>query len=97
VLIDGLFLHRDELAHGWDFSIFLDVPFAITAKRMAARDGSNPDPAHPSMRRYVEAQKLYLAQCTPQRRASVVVDNLSFDAPRIVSPKDLATAAERGR
>ncbi|EQM30457.1 hypothetical protein [Rhodococcus erythropolis] len=27
VLVEGLFLHRDELAERWDYSIFLDVPF----------------------------------------------------------------------
>lgn len=86
VVIDGLFLHRRELAHVWNFSIFLDVPFAVTAQRMAARDGSDPDPDHPSMRRYVEAQRLYLAASIPQDRASVVIDNTIFNAPRILFP-----------
>lgn len=86
VVIDGLFLHRDELAPVWDFSIFLDVPFEVTAQRMATRDGSPPDPTHPTLRRYVEGQRLYFAQCTPKQRASVVVDNTFFDAPRIVLP-----------
>lgn len=90
VVIDGLFLHRDELAHVWNFSIFLDVPFDVTARRMAARDGSNPDPGHPSMRRYVDAQMLYFAQCSPHRRASVVIDNTSFDRPRLIAPDDRA-------
>lgn len=87
VVIDGLFLHRDGLAHVWDFSIFLDVPFEVTAQRMAARDGSNSDACHPAMRRYVEAQMLYFAQCAPQRRASAVIDNTSFDHPLFVTPQ----------
>jgi uridine kinase len=92
VVIDGLFLHRDELARVWDFSIFLDVPFEVTAQRMAARDGSNPDPNHPSMHRYVEAQKLYIAACTPRHKANVIIDNTSLGDPRIVFPQHLATA-----
>lgn len=32
VLVDGLFLHRDELVDLWDMSIFLDVPFARQAR-----------------------------------------------------------------
>jgi uridine kinase len=75
LVLDGMFLHRDELAGVWDVSVFLDVPFAETARRMAVRDGSEPDPDHPSMRRYVEGQRLYLDSCVPSERAHVVVDN----------------------
>jgi len=82
LVVDGLFLHRDELANLWDFSVLLDVPFAVTARRMAMRDGTIPDPQHASMRRYVKAQQHYFGQCTPHHRASVVIDNTEFDAPR---------------
>ena len=34
LVVDGLFLHRDEIAAAWDLSVFLDVPFGTTAKRM---------------------------------------------------------------
>lgn len=83
VVIDGLFLHRDELADVWDFSIFLDVPFGVSVNRFAARDGTSSGPDDPSMRRYVEAQLLYFGACAPQKRASVVIDNTSLDAPRL--------------
>jgi len=46
LVLDGLFLHRDELVGVWDLSVFLQAPFAVSVARMAARDGSNPDPAH---------------------------------------------------
>ncbi len=75
VLVEGLFLHRDELVERWDWSVFLDVPFAESARRMAQRDGSHPDPEHPSMRRYVEGQRIYLARCDPRTRATVVLDH----------------------
>lgn len=75
LLVDGLFLHRDELAGCWDLSVFLDVPFTVTAARMAVRDGSHPDPEHPSMRRYVEGQRIYFRTCSPRERASIVIDN----------------------
>lgn len=73
VVVEGMFLHRDELVDRWDWSVFLDVPFAETARRMARRDGSHPDPGHPAMRRYVEGQRLYLASCEPRERASVTL------------------------
>ncbi len=75
VVVEGMFLHRDELTDRWDWSVFLDVPFTETARRMARRDGSHPDPAHPTMRRYVEGQRLYLAACRPRDRATVVLDD----------------------
>lgn len=84
LVVDGLFLHRDELVTAWDLSVFLDVPFSVTAQRMADRDGSNPDPEHPSMRRYVEGQRIYFRACSPQLRADILVDNQDFDAPWIV-------------
>lgn len=84
VIVDGLFLHRDEIGDVWDLSVFLEVPFETTARRMAQRDGTNPDPAHPGMRRYVEAQQIYFAACTPQQRADILIDNEHPGEPRIV-------------
>lgn len=75
VVIDGLFMHRDELADLWDFSVFLDVPFEVSTRRLAQRDGSEPDMHHPSRQRYLEGQRIYLASCNPEGRATLVIDN----------------------
>ncbi|WP_342024075.1 uridine kinase [Arthrobacter citreus] len=88
ILVDGLFLHRAELAADWDFSIFLDVPFAVTAARMAVRDGSPSDPHHPDMHRYVGGQLLYFADTDPALQASVVVENSHPEHPRVISAAD---------
>ena len=85
LIVDGLFLHRDELADVWDFSVFLRAPFSVTAERLAGRDGTDPDPDHPSITRYVNGQRLYLAACSPWRRATVVIDNTDLLAPRIIT------------
>ncbi|GIE97022.1 uridine kinase [Paractinoplanes rishiriensis] len=87
LLVDGLFLHRDELAGAWDFSVFLEVPFTETARRMSLRDGCAPDPSDPSLRRYVQAQRLYFAACSPQSRATVVLDNADYNAPKVIRPE----------
>lgn len=92
LVVDGLFLHRDELVGCWELSVFLDAPFAVTVARMARRDGSHPDPQHPSQHRYVQGQRLYLAACTPRRRATVVVDNTELHHPVIVTPDADAVA-----
>ncbi|RAO12377.1 uridine kinase [Micromonospora noduli] len=81
LIVDGLFLHRDELVEFWDFSVFLDAPFAVTVARMARRDGSHPDPEHPSLSRYVGGQRLYFAACAPHERADVVIDNQDVTRP----------------
>ncbi|GAB2572276.1 uridine kinase [Paractinoplanes abujensis] len=75
LIVDGLFLHRDELRGCWEFTVFLHAPFEVTVARMAARDGSHPDPGHPSQARYVGGQRLYFAACDPMSRADVVIDN----------------------
>lgn len=86
VIADGIFLHRDELVDLWDWSIWLDVPFAVSIPRGAARGYGfgDPDPAAPSNRRYVEGQRIYVARCSPRDRATVVIDNTELDAPRRV-------------
>lgn len=84
LVVDGLFLHRDELADVWDLSVFLHVPFAVSVARMAGRDGSHPDPAHPSLARYVEGQQLYFQACRPWERADLVVDATDLDAPTLI-------------
>lgn len=73
LLIDGIFLHRDELYANWDFSLFLDIPFAETFRRMALRDGFDPDPLAASNRRYHQGQEIYLATCNPKLRATLVL------------------------
>ncbi|KGM12993.1 nucleoside/nucleotide kinase family protein [Cellulomonas bogoriensis] len=84
VLVDGIFLHRPELVGTWDASVFLRVPFETTFARMAARDGFPADPDDPANRRYVEGQRLYLADADPETRATFVVDNTDVIRPRMV-------------
>lgn len=92
VVVEGMFLHRDELFHCWDVSVFLDVPFAETAARMAIRDGSNPDPEHFTMHRYVAGQRLYFEAARPWERASVIIDNSDFSTPRVIPTEKVSNA-----
>ncbi len=64
--------------------MFLRAPFAVTVARTAARDGGSPDPAHPSVARYVGGQRLYPDARRPEDRAGLVVDATDLDAPRVV-------------
>lgn len=86
LIFDGLFLHRPELRRYWDFTIYLDAPFEITAPRGAARGPGfgDPDPSSPSNRRYVGGAMIYFREARPQDQATVVVDYSDLSRPRIV-------------
>ena len=84
LILDGLFLHRDELAGCWELSVYLDAPVGVTVQRLANRDGSSPDPDHPTLRRYLLAHQLYTTACAPRDRADFLIDNSSIDVPTIL-------------
>ena len=84
LVFDGLFLHRPELRDEWDLSVLLDAPFEVTFARMAARDGSDPDPAARSNRRYREGQLLYFAEARPQQQADILVDCTDWSDPQVI-------------
>jgi uridine kinase len=87
LLLDGLFLHRDELWRVWDFSVFLDVEFTVSVARCAARGTAwaSANVGEASNRRYVVGQQIYLSRCRPPRRATHVIDNNVLTAPRLKS------------
>jgi uridine kinase len=80
VVIDGVFLLRDELRAYWDFAVFIDVSVAVTIERLAGRDGLVPDRTG----RYVKAHQLYRDACSPLGRADVVINNNDAEMPEIV-------------
>jgi hypothetical protein len=75
LLFDGVFLHRDELVHLWDFTVFVDVTFETALERAVKRDaelfGCAEQARELYLRRYFPAQRAYLAACEPppSRRA----------------------------
>lgn len=85
VLVDGIFLQREELLDVWDATVWVEAPFDITVPRGNARftGRSNPDPAAPSNRRYVEGQRLYFAEASPQLQATWTFDNTVLERPAL--------------
>ena len=47
LIVDGVFVHRDELAPYWDFSLYLHVDLAVSLVRMSGpgRPADRDDPA----------------------------------------------------
>lgn len=89
LVLDGVFLHRPQLRSYWDYSVFLEVAFEVSVPRMARRDGGSPDLQAASNRRYVEGQRLYLAECAPRHRASVVIDHNDVLAPVVIATRGI--------
>jgi uridine kinase len=86
LIIDGIFLHRPELASYWDLSIFLKVDFKVSLPRGAQRGPTfdATDAASPSNQRYVGGQKRYLRECDPEQRADIVIGYNDLQEPKIL-------------
>jgi uridine kinase len=97
LLLDGIFLHRPELRAYWDYSIFLEVAFAVSIPRGARRGHASPDPRAASNQRYVRGQELYLRTCEPARFATVTINNDDLLAPCIVTPSTASPRAQCSR
>lgn len=88
LLFDGVFLLRPELAPCWDYIIFVHVPFEEVLRRAVLRDrdlfGDPQAVLDRYNKRYIPAQRTYLAQCQPEERADVVVYNEQPDSPELI-------------
>jgi uridine kinase len=81
LLVDGSFLNRPELRSVWNAVVWLDADPAERERRIEARDGFAPGSA--TAGRYTGAHELYL-ETSPREAATLVVDNSSPAAPRLV-------------
>lgn len=84
LIVDGIFLNRNELWAYWHLSILLDVPFDVSIARLANRDGTSPDHNAESNHRYVAGQRIYFRECHPRGRASLIINNSDLDVPYVV-------------
>lgn len=85
LLVDGIFLHRPELAGYWDLSVLLHVDPAVSIARLIQRDSLPVDPLAPIHQRYTQGQKLYFAECDPASQATVIIDNSCLAQPRMLT------------
>jgi uridine kinase len=84
VIVEGIFLHRDELVDLWDFSVYLHAPFKVTTRRTAPRDAAQGRLSG-DLSRYVEGQRIYLRRCEPWDRASRIIDNTRPGSPMFMA------------
>jgi uridine kinase len=90
LIVDGVFLNRQELRGLWNYSIWLDVPDVVAEARRIDRDRTAPNP-RPELGpneqrnlRYSGAQALYRVEAKPRTTATAIVNNSDVDHPRRV-------------
>lgn len=88
LLFDAVFLLRPELVDYWDVTIFLQIAPEAALARALERDralfGSAEAIYERYTRRYLPGQQIYLAQCHPEVRATIVIDNSDPAHPMLV-------------
>jgi uridine kinase len=83
VILEGVFLFRQELAPYIDLKIHLDIPFEESKKRAASRDTAEIVNKYDA--RYLPAQLEYLKQYPPSRTADMIIDNTAWEYPKLTA------------
>lgn len=76
VLIEGIFLQREELSQVFDYMIYIDVPEAERLKRVLKRDGyigTTDDIKEKYENRYFPAERFYVNKYSPSELADYVI------------------------
>ena len=76
VLVEGIFLQREELSQVFDYMIYIDVPEAERLKRVLKRDGyigTADDIREKYENRYFPAERYYESKYSPSKLADYVI------------------------
>ncbi|MCM3920430.1 uridine kinase [Frankia sp. AiPs1] len=88
LLLDGVFLLREELRDCWELSLFLQISPAESLRRALRRDvalfGSPAAVRERYEARCLPAQKLYQTIAAPREHADVLIDNELPDNPLVL-------------
>ncbi len=77
LLVEGVFLQRQELCGVFDAIVYLDVPESVRLARVLQRDGYIGDAEAIRRKyenRYFPAERFYVRNCKPEVRAEYVVN-----------------------
>lgn len=70
LIVDGVFLHRPDLAGAWNYSVWLTTPLLESDDAEAVRDAASDE--------------AYLADANPSEKATTIIDNQVPEHPRRV-------------
>jgi phosphoglycolate phosphatase-like HAD superfamily hydrolase/uridine kinase len=82
IILEGVFLFRQELAPYIDFKVHLDITPEESKRRAVLRD--KPEIVSRYDVKYLPAQLKYLKQYPPSRTADMIIDNAEPENPRLV-------------
>jgi uridine kinase len=88
IVADGVFLQRPELGDLWDATVWVEADLEVTARRGAERDlrwsGSLEEISERYRVRYLPAQRRYIDEQQPSKRATFVFRNTDPTEPELV-------------
>ncbi|MFC7479390.1 uridine kinase [Luedemannella flava] len=86
LIVDGVFAFRPQLNNHWEVRIWVDVDEATSIRRGTSRDSAREGAAAEALHRdrYLPAERIYLAEVDPLSLVDVIVDNTTFDEPRLL-------------
>jgi uridine kinase len=87
LIVDSVFALRPEYDAHWDYRIWLEVDPDVAVARGIARDlelEGLEEATKVRRDRYGPAEELYLAEVHPISRADLIIDNNSYERPRIL-------------
>lgn len=76
IIVEGVFLQRQELQDIYDFMIYMDIPENVRLQRVLERDtyiGNDAQIAEKYVNRYFPAEKHYIQTCKPVEKADYVL------------------------
>ncbi|EFC83244.1 uridine kinase [Parafrankia sp. EUN1f] len=88
LIVDGVFLLRDQLRSCWDLTVFLQISPAESLRRALQRDvalfGSPATVRERYEARYLPGQQLYQASAAPREHAHGLIDHELPEAPHVL-------------
>ena len=88
MLIEGVFLFKQEIMPYLDYKIYLDVSFETILERVKLRDklvlGSEEEIIKKYQEKYIPGQKLYFKECNPKIHSDIVINNNYYSNPKII-------------
>ncbi|MBB2753047.1 UNVERIFIED_ORG: uridine kinase [Rhizobium aethiopicum] len=92
LIVDGTFLQRPELCHGWDLTIFVETSELVSEERGINRDARRLGGVETARLLYAERYRpafdIYQRFCLPASTADVIFNNDDFEHPRIECRQD---------
>lgn len=92
IIIDGVFLYKQDLVNYWDLKILLDTDDETVIERGARRDterlGSYEVARQKYIDRYIASQTIYYNEESPEKRADIIIDNNDVESPSITKSTD---------